>query len=66
MYTNEAGTKSEAPVKGPARSTSSDWHQPDTIAKGEDKAKSGGGSCNNVGKTAGQLNGAKGGEAKIW
>jgi hypothetical protein len=61
----ETGTKYTPPVKGPARSTSSDWVEPDTHA--ESKDKSGAPGCvDNVGKSAGAGGGKKGGKTKVW
>jgi len=62
---NETGTKSTPPVKGPARSTSSGWVEPDTHSDTQDK--SGAPGCvDNVGKSAGAQSGKKGGKTKVW
>lgn len=53
------------PVKGPARSTSSDWAQPDTHPVGEDKA-GGAGAVVTVGKGAGRQGGKKEANVKVW
>jgi hypothetical protein len=61
----EMGTRFTEPVKGPARSTSGEWVEPDTHPQGEDKPDGTGGVVDNVGKTAGQI-GKKGGRTKVW
>jgi len=62
----ETGTKFTPPVKGPERSTSSDWQEPDTSPLGEDKSDGSAGALENVGKNAGSLPGKKGGRTKVW
>jgi hypothetical protein len=66
MSIGETGTKKTPPVKGPARSTSSDWEQPNTRPQGEDKAGVSGGVVENVGKNAGRMSGQKQANVKIW
>lgn len=61
----ETGTKFTPPVKGPERSTSSDWKEPNTSPMGNDK-NGGEGAVDNVGKGAGRQGGKKEARVKIW
>ena len=65
MAMNADGTRETPPVKGPARSTSSDWQEPDTHPVGKDKS-GGTGSAVNVGKEAGRQGGKKEARVKVW
>lgn len=62
----ETGTLRVAPPKGPARSTSADWEEPNTRPLGDDKSDGSAGSVENVGKNAGRLPGKKEARVKIW
>ena len=61
----EDGTRMTPPVKGPARSTSSDWAEPNTHPVADSKA-GGEGAVVNVGKGAGRQGGKKEANVKVW
>ncbi len=65
MGMGETGTKFTPPEKGPARSTSGEWEQPNTRPLADDKS-GGQGAVENVGKNAGRMAGKKEANVKIW